>query len=97
MAIINQDKKLRQLMTYNVTADYASHNFDEIIQRANTEAEGVTIVKDNKSYVLIDQEELEALIETAELLQTPDILKDVSQAREEYQQGETLTMEDVFG
>ncbi len=97
MAIINQDKKLRQLMTYNVTADYASQNFDEIIQRANTEAEGVTIVKDNKSYVLIDQEELEALIETAELLQTRDILKDVSQAREEYQQGETLTMEDVFG
>ncbi len=97
MAIINQDKKLRQLMTYNVTADYASQNFDEIIQRANTEAEGVTIVKDNKSYVLIDQEELEALIETAELLQTPDILKDVFQAREEYQQGETLTMEDVFG
>ena len=97
MAIINQDKKLRQLMTYNVTADYASQNFDEIIQRANTEAEGVTIVKDNKRYVLIDQEELEALIETAELLQTPDILKDVFQAREEYQQRETLTMEDVFG
>ena len=55
-------------MTYNVTADYASQNFDEIIQRANTEAEEVTIVKDNKSYVLIDREELEALIETAELL-----------------------------
>lgn len=84
-------------MTYNVTADYASQNFDEIIQRANTQAEGVTIVKDNKSYVLIDQEELEALIETAELLQTPEILQDVSQAREEYQKGETLTMEDIFG
>ena len=84
-------------MTYNVTVDYASQNFDEIIQRANTEAEGVTIVKDNKSYVLIDREELEALIETAELLQTPDILKDVAQARQEYQQGETLTMEDFFG
>ncbi len=76
-------------MTYNVTADYASQNFNEIIQRANTEAEGVTIVKDNKSYVLIDREELEALIETAELLQTHDIPKDVSQARKEYQEGET--------
>ena len=84
-------------MTYNVTTDYASQNFDEIIQRANNEAEGVTIVKDNKSYVLIDQEELESLIETAELLQTPDILQDVSQAREEYQKGETLTMEYIFG
>ncbi len=50
------------------------------------EAKGVTIVKDNQSFVLIDQEELEALIKTAELLQIPDILTDISQARKEYQQ-----------
>ena len=49
-------------MTYRVTADYARQNFDEIIQRADTEVEGVTIVKDNKSFVLIEQEELEAKI-----------------------------------
>ena len=84
-------------MTYHVTADYASHNFEEIIQRANTEAEGVVIVKDNKSFVLIEKEELEALIETAELLLVPEVLTDVSQARKEYQKGETLTMEDIFG
>jgi antitoxin YefM len=84
-------------MTYYVTADYASKNFEEIIQRANIEAEGVTIVKDNQSFVLIDQEELEALVETAELLQVSEILTDISQARKEYKQGETLTMEDVFG
>jgi prevent-host-death family protein len=84
-------------MTYNVTADYARQNFDEIIQRANIETEGVTIVKDNKSYVLINREELEALIETAELLEVPDILSDISEAREEYNQGKSLTMEDIFG
>lgn len=84
-------------MTYHVTADYASQNFDEIIQRANTEPEGVTIVKDNKSFVLIDQEELEALIETAELLQDPEVLTDISQARAEYQKGETVGMEELFG
>lgn len=84
-------------MTYNVTAEYASQNFDEIIKRADTEEEGVTIVKDNKSFVLIDQKELEALKETAELLQVPGILTDISQAREEYEQGETKTMEDLFG
>ena len=84
-------------MTYHVTADYASQNFDEIIQRANTEAEGVTIVKDNKSFVLIDQEELEALIETAELMQDPGVLTDISQARAEYQKGETVGMEEIFG
>ena len=84
-------------MTYRVTADYARQNFDEIIQRADTEIEGVTIVKDNKSFVLIEQEELEALIETAELLQMPEILADVSEARAEYKRGETATMEDIFG
>lgn len=84
-------------MSHHVTADYASKNFNEIIQRAKIEAEGVTIVKDNQSFVLIDQQELEALVETAELLQIPDILTDVSQARKEYQQQETLTMEDIFG
>ena len=67
-------------MTYNVTADYASQNFEEIIHRADTESAGVTIVKENKSYVLIDQEELEALRETAELLQTPNILEDIEKS-----------------
>jgi PHD/YefM family antitoxin component YafN of YafNO toxin-antitoxin module len=84
-------------MSYNVTVEYAIQNFDEIIQRANIETEGVTIVKDNKSYVLINREELEALIETAELLEVPDILSDISEAREEYNQGKSLTMEDIFG
>ena len=35
------------------------------------------------SFVLIDREELEAIIETAELLQVPEILDNISQAREE--------------
>ena len=84
-------------MTYKVTADYASQNFEEIIQRADVEVEGVTIVKDNKSFVLIESQELDGLIETAELLQIPEVLTDISQAREEYKQGETAGMEDIFG
>ena len=84
-------------MTYKVTADYASQNFEEIIQRADVEFEGVTIVKDNKSFVLIESQELDALIETAKLLQVPEVLADISQAREEYKQGETASMEDIFG
>ena len=84
-------------MTYKVTADYASQNFEEIIQRADVEVEGVTIVKDNKSFILIESQELEALIETAEILQIPEVLTDISQAREEYKQGKTAGMEDIFG
>ncbi|MEL6987698.1 MAG: type II toxin-antitoxin system prevent-host-death family antitoxin, partial [Bacteroidota bacterium] len=55
-------------MTDPVTAEYAGRNFEEVIQRANTETQSVTIVKGNKSFVLIEQKELEASIETAELL-----------------------------
>ena len=39
----------------------------------------------------------ESLLETAELMQIPNLLKQVASARQEYQQGEALTMEQVFG
>ncbi|MEL7074764.1 MAG: prevent-host-death family protein, partial [Cyanobacteria bacterium J06582_2] len=71
-------------------------NFEEVIQRANTETQSVTIVKGNKSFVLIEQKELEASIETAELLQMPEILADISEAREEYKRGETISIKKVF-
>ncbi|HAA31014.1 MAG TPA: prevent-host-death family protein [Cyanobacteria bacterium UBA8553] len=82
---------------YCVTAEYAKNNFNELIERASTEAGGVVIVQENKSFILISQEELEALIETAELLQEPNLLSDIEEAREEYKKGEVLTMEQVFG
>ena len=40
--------------------------------------------------------ELESCIETSELLKDPDLLNDIKQAREQYKQGETLTMEEIF-
>ena len=83
-------------MSYNVTANYAHQNFDEILQRASVEAEGVVIVQENRSFVLLELETLESLLETAELLKTPDLLSDIAAAKEEYQRGETLTMEQVF-
>jgi antitoxin YefM len=57
----------------------------------------VIIVVNNKSYVLMDQEELEAREETAELLKDPNLLSDIAAAREEYRKGEALSMEQVFG
>lgn len=82
---------------YCVTAEYAKNNFNEVIERASTEAGGVVIVQENKSFILISQEELEAWVETAELLQDPNLLSDIEEAHEEYQKGEALTMEQVFG
>ncbi len=82
---------------YCVTAEYAKNNFNEMIQRASTDAGGVVIVQENKSFVLISQDELEAWVETAELLQEPNLLSDIKEAREEYQKGEALTMDQIFG
>jgi prevent-host-death family protein len=81
---------------YRVTAEYAKNNFNEVIERASNESGGVVIVQENKSFILINQEELEALVETAELLQDSSLLSDIEGSREEYQKGETLTMDQVF-
>ncbi|MBW4496194.1 MAG: type II toxin-antitoxin system Phd/YefM family antitoxin [Oscillatoria princeps RMCB-10] len=82
---------------YHVTADYAKNNFDEVFERAETETGGVVIVKGNKSFILISQEEFDAWGETAELLQDPNLLSDIKEARAQYKNGEALTMAQVFG
>lgn len=55
------------------------------------------IVQEDKNLVLIRQEELDAWVETASLLQDPDLLTDIAEAKEQYQKGEILTMDQVFG
>jgi len=81
---------------YQVTADYAKAHLDEICDRARKDAEGVAIVRENQSYVLISQEEWESLLETAELLQIPGILEQVEAARQDYQKGEAIPFDQVF-
>ena len=39
----------------------------------------------------------ESLIETNELMKIPNLLQQVETARQEYQKGETLSMEQIFG
>ena len=81
---------------YHVTLDYAKNHLEEIFERAKNEPGGVVIVQENQSFVLIDQNELEFWIETSELLEDTNLLNDIKEAKEEYKQGETLTMEEVF-
>jgi PHD/YefM family antitoxin component YafN of YafNO toxin-antitoxin module len=81
---------------YQVTVDYAKKNLDELCDRATQESEGVAIVRENQSYVLITQEEWESLMETTMLLKVPNLLQDVETARQEYLSGKTFSMEQVF-
>ena len=77
---------------YHVTGEYAKNNFSEVLEKASTEPGGVVIVQDNKSFILISQEELESWIETAKLLQDKTLIADIEASRQEYNQGEVFTL-----
>jgi prevent-host-death family protein len=77
---------------YHVTGEYAKNNFSEVLEKASTEPGGVVIVQENKSFILISQEELESWIETAELLQDKTLIADIEASRQEYQQSEVFTL-----
>ena len=86
----------QELVMYHVTAEYAQNNFAQLLDRALTEPEGIVIVKDNQSLILISQAELESWRETTELLKDPNLLSDVQASRQDYAQGEVVTMAQVF-
>ncbi|GCA87920.1 hypothetical protein MiTa_01260 [Microcystis aeruginosa NIES-4264] len=60
---------------YQVTVDYAKANLEELCDRTEKEPDGVVIVRENRSYILITQEEWESLAETSELMQDPKLLQ----------------------
>ncbi|MCF3624262.1 type II toxin-antitoxin system Phd/YefM family antitoxin [Planktothrix agardhii 1801] len=77
---------------YHITGEYAKNNFSEVLEKASTEPGGVVIVQENKSFILISQEELESWIETAKLLQDKTLIADIEASRQEYNQGEVFTL-----
>lgn len=81
---------------YQVTVDYAKTHLDELCDRAQQEPDGIAIVRENQSYILITQAEWEALQETAELMQIPNLLEQVATARQEYRRGEAIAIDQVF-
>lgn len=78
---------------HHVTADYAKAHLDELCDRVSQAQEGVTIVRDDQSYVLLSQAEWEALVETAEIAKIPGVLDDVKAARRDYEGGEAISID----
>jgi PHD/YefM family antitoxin component YafN of YafNO toxin-antitoxin module len=76
------------------TVEYACENFNQVIETAAKEP--ITLTQNEQKFFLINEDILESWLETFVLLQNPEILNDVKMAREEYQKGETLTMDDIF-
>jgi PHD/YefM family antitoxin component YafN of YafNO toxin-antitoxin module len=65
-------------MTYQVSADYAEHNFNDIIQKAQKEAEGVVITQGDRTFILIEKSKLKTLQEAAQFEQLPNLFKNAS-------------------
>ncbi|MEM6837268.1 MAG: type II toxin-antitoxin system prevent-host-death family antitoxin [Cyanobacteria bacterium P01_C01_bin.120] len=82
---------------HHVTADYAKAHLDELCDRVNQVQEGVTIVRDDQSYVLLSQAEWESLMETAEIARIPGILDDVQAARQDYDRGDAIGLNRELG
>ncbi len=76
------------------TLEYAHQNFEQVIECAKKEA--IILTQNEEKFFLINQEALESWLETLILLQDQELLNDVKIAKKEYQQGETLTMDDIF-
>jgi antitoxin YefM len=76
------------------TVEYARQNFNQVIESAEKEA--ITLTQNEQKFFLINEAILESWLETFAVLQDQEILNDVRIAREEYQKGETLTMDDIF-
>ena len=65
-------------MTYQVSADYAQQHFEQIIQKAKKESEGVVIIQGDRKFVLIEQSKIQDLQETAQFEQLHNLFKNVS-------------------
>jgi antitoxin YefM len=88
-------------MTYQVSADYAQQNFEQIIQQAQQESGGVIITQGDKKFVLIEQSKLqnlqEAEQEAEQFDQLTNLFQNVAPIRKEYNQKKTINLKDLCG
>ena len=47
--------------------------------------------------ILLSRDDFESLLETLELLSTPELLKSIRKAKQEIRRGETYSLSEVFG
>jgi len=80
-----------------VTYDFARYHFEEVIDMAEIQNDGIIIVRDDKNFVLMDKDVLDSVIETVELAKDKDFVSSLKIAKEEIERGESFTFEDVFG
>jgi antitoxin YefM len=84
-------------MKNNITATDARRNFFQIVKGA-TELHKIYRIQHPKgSVVMLAEEEYDNLVETLELLSIPGFLKSLDRSVKQIDEGETYSMDDVFG
>jgi PHD/YefM family antitoxin component YafN of YafNO toxin-antitoxin module len=57
---ITKQTLIKNPIMYQVTVDYAKANLEELCDRTEKEPDGVAIIRENRSYILITQEKWES-------------------------------------
>lgn len=84
-------------MKSNITATDARRDFFEIVKGATEKHQIYRIQHRKGSVVILSEEEYDNLIETLELLSIPSFLKNLNRSVNQMNNGETYTMDEVFG
>ncbi len=84
-------------MKNNISATDARRNFFEIVKGANEKHQIFRIQHPKGTVVMLSEEKYESLIETLELLSIPGMLKSLNRSVNQMNDGDTYSMNDVFG
>ncbi|HSW47814.1 MAG TPA: type II toxin-antitoxin system Phd/YefM family antitoxin [Candidatus Saccharimonadales bacterium] len=79
-----------------VTISNARNNLPKLVERVSEGSESVTITVNGKPKVtLINTEELESIMETAEILAIPGARKEIREGMEEIKKGKFVKLQDL--
>ena len=81
----------------SLTATEARQRFFGLLKSAARGHRVYRITHNDGDAVLLSQEDYDSLIETLELLSTPNMARSIRKARREIERGETYSLEDVLG
>lgn len=80
-----------------ITAVNAQSTLQELLRATIVEHKLYRIASEEGGAVLLSEAEYESLIETLDLLSTPGLYTSIKQADKEIREGETYSLDEVFG
>ena len=80
-----------------ITATDARSNLFQLIQKTIKEHNPARISSKAGTAILISEEDFDSIMETAELMMVPGLVKSLKKADKEEKEGKLYTMEEVFG